>query len=54
MWDPATESNAFHIHFLPLTLSGKTTSLLHTEVPAKIPELTLTGTGWFTGLFLNQ
>lgn len=53
--DPgATESNACNIHFLPLALSGKTTSLFHTEVPAKVPELTIIGTGWFTCSFLNQ
>ena len=54
MWGCATESNACNIHFLPLALSGKTTSLFHTEIPAKVPELTLIGTGWFTCSFLNQ
>lgn len=51
---PRTESNAYHIHFFPVALSGKTTSVFRTEVTAEVPELPFTGTGWFTCSFLNQ
>lgn len=44
-----TESNAYHIRFLPLALSEKITF-----VAAKVPEMTLVGTGWFACSFLNQ
>lgn len=51
---PRTESNAYHSHFFPLALGGKTTSVFRTEVTAKVPELSVIGTGWFTCSFLNQ
>lgn len=51
---PRTESNAYHIHFFPLALSRKTTSVFRTEVTAKVPELSFIGTGWFICSFLNQ
>lgn len=48
------KSNACNTHCLPWALSGKVHSVLHSQVPAKVPERTLIGTGWFPCSFLNQ